>query len=141
MARARRLLLLARGGKTVFFGTTGQHSEALIRYFEAVPGTPKHNGTQNPATWMLPVLGTCAEDLRAAGRKFGMRRGQVPGFSKCQFFFGIGVNSVGHMVFKESNLFQLGFLHLISNVFFCRSVVYLTGDFETKGFSLVLFFL
>lgn len=32
------LLLLKRGGQTVFFGKLGHHCERLIRYFEEVPG-------------------------------------------------------------------------------------------------------
>jgi ATP-binding cassette subfamily G (WHITE) protein 2 (SNQ2) len=48
------LLLLARGGKTVYFGEIGQRAMTLIDYFE-------HNGgrviedMENPAEYMLEV--------------------------------------------------------------------------------------
>eukprot|EP00667_Euglena_gracilis_P000129 EG_transcript_129 len=47
------LLLLTRGGKTVFFGETGAKSVHLVNYFNSIPGAPQHDGEQNPATWML----------------------------------------------------------------------------------------
>jgi len=59
------LLLLMRGGKTVFFGETGDHSAALIAYFNGIPGAPSHDGRQNPATWMLDVIGTEGIDFPA----------------------------------------------------------------------------
>ena len=51
------LLLLRRGGQTVYFGELGDNSSHLVNYFEAIPGVePKPSGT-NPATWMLEVIG------------------------------------------------------------------------------------
>ncbi|KAK1929999.1 ABC transporter G family member 38 [Phytophthora citrophthora] len=43
------LLLLKRGGETVFFGDCG----ALVGYFQAVPGVSPLPQDVNPATWML----------------------------------------------------------------------------------------
>eukprot|EP00667_Euglena_gracilis_P000344 EG_transcript_344 len=57
------LLLLTRGGKTVFFGETGKGSANLVAYFNAIPGAPQHDGEQNPATWMLNVLATEGVDF------------------------------------------------------------------------------
>lgn len=51
------LLLLQRGGQTVFFGQLGEHSQLLVEYFESashVAAMPRH---MNPATWMLDVIG------------------------------------------------------------------------------------
>ncbi|KPM43984.1 ABC transporter CDR4 [Neonectria ditissima] len=51
-----RLLLLARGGKTVYFGDIGENSKSMTSYFEkygAVPCLAK----ENPAEWMLRVIG------------------------------------------------------------------------------------
>ncbi|GMF30840.1 unnamed protein product [Phytophthora lilii] len=48
------LLFLKRGGETVFVGELGEKSQNLVRYLEAIPGTPLN---QNPATWMLEVIG------------------------------------------------------------------------------------
>lgn len=51
-----RLLFLAKGGKTVYFGPIGESSKLLTSYFE-------HNGSrtcgsdENPAEWMLDVIG------------------------------------------------------------------------------------
>ncbi|GAB9472325.1 Pleiotropic drug resistance protein abc superfamily [Globisporangium polare] len=51
------LLLLKRGGETVFFGDLGHEGSELIKYFEAIPGTPRIANGYNPATWMLEVIG------------------------------------------------------------------------------------
>lgn len=48
-----RLLLLKRGGHTVFFGKTAQ----LVGYFEALPDVEKMSEGMNPATWMLTLIG------------------------------------------------------------------------------------
>jgi ABC-type multidrug transport system ATPase subunit len=50
------LLLLRKGGETVFFGDLGACSRNLVGYFEALGATPMNRG-ENPATWMLNVLG------------------------------------------------------------------------------------
>ncbi|ODV86673.1 hypothetical protein CANARDRAFT_6249 [[Candida] arabinofermentans NRRL YB-2248] len=51
-----RLLFLARGGRTVYFGDLGENCETLIEYFEAngAHPCPPH---ANPAEWMLEVIG------------------------------------------------------------------------------------
>ncbi|KAH3675589.1 hypothetical protein WICMUC_002678 [Wickerhamomyces mucosus] len=51
-----RLLFLARGGKTVYFGDLGKNCQTLIDYFEKY-GAPKCPGDANPAEWMLHVIG------------------------------------------------------------------------------------
>ena len=51
------LLLLKRGGETVFFGELGEHSCKLIEYLEGYESTPKIQPGENPATWMLTVIG------------------------------------------------------------------------------------
>jgi ABC-type multidrug transport system ATPase subunit len=45
------LLLLKRGGETVYFGDLGFESSKLIEYFEGVGTTPKIRSNENPATW------------------------------------------------------------------------------------------
>ena len=54
--RFDRLLFLAEGGKTVYFGEIGDNSETLIKYFQRNGGheCPK---AANPAEWMLEVIG------------------------------------------------------------------------------------
>ncbi|KAJ5952948.1 uncharacterized protein N7479_011361, partial [Penicillium vulpinum] len=54
--RFSRLLLLARGGKTVYFGAIGRDSNVLIDYFARNGGAPCPPGT-NPAEYMLEVIG------------------------------------------------------------------------------------
>ena len=56
-----RLLLLAAGGRTVYFGDIGENARTLIEYFEnhreegsTVPPCPPG---ENPAEWMLRVIG------------------------------------------------------------------------------------
>ncbi|KAJ5458361.1 CDR ABC transporter [Penicillium sp. IBT 31633x] len=54
--RFDRLLFLARGGKTVYFGEIGEKSSTLSSYFER-NGAPKLSPEANPAEWMLEVIG------------------------------------------------------------------------------------
>ena len=51
-----RLLFLAKGGKTVYFGEVGIGSRILIDYFER-QGAPKCPAGENPAEWMLSAIG------------------------------------------------------------------------------------
>ncbi|EER38850.1 ABC drug exporter AbcA [Histoplasma capsulatum H143] len=50
-----RLLLIAPGGKTVYFGDLGKGSSRLIDYFERNNAFPCPKGA-NPAEWMLEVI-------------------------------------------------------------------------------------
>ncbi|GCB22646.1 ABC transporter CDR4 [Aspergillus awamori] len=51
-----RLLFLARGGKTVYFGPVGENSRTLLDYFEA-NGAPRPCGEdENPAEYMLEMV-------------------------------------------------------------------------------------
>ncbi|KAH7318100.1 ABC transporter [Stachybotrys elegans] len=50
-----RLLLLAPGGKTVYFGDLGPNSKTLIEYLER-QGAPKCPPEANQAEWMLQVI-------------------------------------------------------------------------------------
>lgn len=54
--RFDRLLFLAKGGKTVYFGDIGENSKTLTSYFEKNGGhaCPPE---ANPAEWMLEVIG------------------------------------------------------------------------------------
>ena len=54
--RFNRLLFLAAGGKTVYFGEVGENSRTLANYFEA-NGAHKCPDNANPAEWMLEVIG------------------------------------------------------------------------------------
>ncbi|KAL4903558.1 hypothetical protein BDW74DRAFT_185970 [Aspergillus multicolor] len=51
-----RLLLLARGGRTVYFGDIGENSRTMVKYFERHGATPCAD-EENPAEWMLHVIG------------------------------------------------------------------------------------
>ncbi|GMF46956.1 unnamed protein product [Phytophthora fragariaefolia] len=51
------LLLLKRGGESVFVGELGEKCHRLVDYLEAIPGTPPCPEDQNPASWMLEVIG------------------------------------------------------------------------------------
>ncbi|CAK7212950.1 Multidrug resistance protein [Sporothrix bragantina] len=56
-----RILLLAKGGRTVYFGDIGSHAKTLIQYFEshrqAGSRIPDFQTDENPAEWMLRVIG------------------------------------------------------------------------------------
>lgn len=49
------LLLLKRGGRTIYNGPLGRDSRLLIDYFTATPGVEPPPGELNPATWMLDI--------------------------------------------------------------------------------------
>lgn len=51
-----RLLFLAKGGKTVYFGNVGKNSETLLDYFTR-HGAPKCGEDENPAEYMLTMVG------------------------------------------------------------------------------------
>lgn len=54
--RFDRLLLLARGGRTVYFGEIGKNSQVLMDYFSRNGGPALPDGA-NPAEHMLEVIG------------------------------------------------------------------------------------
>ncbi|KXJ86959.1 ABC-2 type transporter-domain-containing protein [Microdochium bolleyi] len=54
-SRFDRLLLLAPGGKTVYFGDLGENCLTLVRYLER-NGAPPCPAEANPAEWMLDVI-------------------------------------------------------------------------------------
>ncbi|GMF41438.1 unnamed protein product [Phytophthora fragariaefolia] len=51
------LLLLKRGGQTVYFGDLGPNCQQLVDYFEELPGLAPLPPRYNPATWMLECIG------------------------------------------------------------------------------------
>ncbi|KAK9319147.1 ABC-2 type transporter-domain-containing protein [Lipomyces orientalis] len=51
-----RLLFLAKGGKTVYFGDIGENSRTLLDYFESKGGR-KCGPEENPAEYMLETVG------------------------------------------------------------------------------------
>ncbi|KAI1637777.1 ABC-2 type transporter-domain-containing protein [Biscogniauxia mediterranea] len=54
--RFDRLLFLAKGGRTVYFGDIGENSKTLTNYFEK-HGAPPCPADANPAEWMLDAIG------------------------------------------------------------------------------------
>lgn len=54
-----RLLFLAKGGRTVYFGDIGDDSEILLDYFER-NGANKCGKDENPAEYMLTMVGAGA---------------------------------------------------------------------------------
>ncbi|KAK8098039.1 ABC transporter CDR4-like protein 3 [Apiospora kogelbergensis] len=57
--RFDRLLFLAKGGKTVYFGDIGENSKVMTSYFEK-HGAPACPHDANPAEWMLDAIGRTA---------------------------------------------------------------------------------
>ncbi|EEY56183.1 ATP-binding Cassette (ABC) Superfamily [Phytophthora infestans T30-4] len=51
------MLLLKRGGETVFAGELGVNASEMIKYFESIEGVEKLRDNYNPASWMLDVIG------------------------------------------------------------------------------------
>jgi ABC-type multidrug transport system ATPase subunit len=58
------LLLLKRGGQTVFFGDLGANCGNLVEYFEAIRGVAPLDDDYNPATWMLECIGAGVDSER-----------------------------------------------------------------------------
>lgn len=56
MQQFDRLLFLAKGERTVYFGELGTNMETLIKYFED-KGSPTCPENANPAEWMLEIIG------------------------------------------------------------------------------------
>lgn len=54
--RFDRLLFLAKGGQTVYFGEVGHNANILTKYFER-NGAHSCPPDANPAEWMLEVIG------------------------------------------------------------------------------------
>ncbi|VEU24009.1 DEKNAAC105161 [Brettanomyces naardenensis] len=54
-----RLLLLQKGGQTVYFGDVGKKSQTVLDYFES-HGARKCSPEENPAEYMLEVIGAGA---------------------------------------------------------------------------------
>jgi ABC-type multidrug transport system ATPase subunit len=82
MQQFDRLLFLAKGGRTVYFGELGQNMETLINYFES-KGSIKCPQNANPAEWMLEVIGAApgshadrdwAEQWNNSPERFEVRR-------------------------------------------------------------------
>ncbi|KAJ2929810.1 hypothetical protein H1R20_g7294, partial [Candolleomyces eurysporus] len=67
-----RMLLLKKGGKTVYFGDLGNNATTMINYFER-NGARRCDSSENPAEYMLDVIGagataTSAQDWDAIWR-------------------------------------------------------------------------
>ncbi|KAK0766512.1 hypothetical protein N5P37_000237 [Trichoderma harzianum] len=56
-----RLLFLAKGGKTVYFGNIGDNSHTLLNYFEQ-HGARKCGNEENPAEYMLEIVNNGVND-------------------------------------------------------------------------------
>jgi len=55
-SKFQSLLLLQRGGHTVFFGELGEDQGKLINYFQSIDGVEAIPDGYNAATWMLDVI-------------------------------------------------------------------------------------
>ncbi|POM70838.1 ABC Superfamily, partial [Phytophthora palmivora] len=74
------LLLLKRGGETVFAGDLGENANEMIEYFESIDGVAKLEKDYNPATWMLEVIGA------GVGNSNGDKMNFVDIFKKSEMF-------------------------------------------------------
>mmetsp|Transcript_17709 Transcript_17709/g.49550 ORF Transcript_17709/g.49550 Transcript_17709/m.49550 type:complete len:1558 (-) Transcript_17709:317-4990(-) len=61
-----QLILLQKGGYTIYFGNIGDESSSLISYFRGYKGVEPVPVGYNPATWMLEVTGGAPQTLIAA---------------------------------------------------------------------------
>ncbi|CAI8614747.1 unnamed protein product [Vicia faba] len=56
------LILMKSGGKIIYNGMLGHHSNRLIEYFQSIPGVPKIKDNYNPATWMLEATSASVDE-------------------------------------------------------------------------------
>ncbi|KAL4597775.1 hypothetical protein ACB092_11G013400 [Castanea dentata] len=56
------LLLMKRGGRVIYGGKLGVHSQIMIDYFQGINGIPPICSGYNPATWMLEVTTPTTEE-------------------------------------------------------------------------------
>lgn len=56
VAQFENILILGRGGKTIYFGPLGENCSKMIEYFES-HGSDKCPKEANPAEWVLDVIG------------------------------------------------------------------------------------
>ncbi|ETP11416.1 hypothetical protein F441_13062 [Phytophthora nicotianae CJ01A1] len=73
------LLLLKRGGETVFYGNLGKNCRNLVDYFEGIPGVAPLPKGYNPATWMLECIGA------GVGNSAGNQTNFVDYFNKSSY--------------------------------------------------------
>lgn len=66
-----RLLLLKRGGETVYFGDLGFEGGSIVEYFQAIPSVPRIPAGYNPATWMLEGIGAGVDTHRQGVNSHG----------------------------------------------------------------------
>ncbi|RLN91243.1 hypothetical protein BBJ28_00016968 [Nothophytophthora sp. Chile5] len=60
------MLLLKRGGETVFFGDLGERAVEMISYFESIEGVQKLPPGYNPATWVLEAIGAGVDNVNGS---------------------------------------------------------------------------
>ncbi|GAB2285728.1 ABC transporter G member 31 [Dionaea muscipula] len=56
------LLLMKRGGRVIYGGKLGVHSQIMIDYFQEIRGIPPISPGYNPATWMLDITTPSIEE-------------------------------------------------------------------------------
>ncbi|KFK23406.1 hypothetical protein AALP_AAs61696U000200 [Arabis alpina] len=56
------LLLMKRGGRVIYGGKLGKHSQVMVDYFQGINGIPAISSGYNPATWMLEVTTPVLEE-------------------------------------------------------------------------------
>lgn len=71
-----RLLLLAKGGRTVYFGEVGKASNVLVDYFTK-HGAPAPSEGTNPAEWMLRLVGGARGLARSIGTMSGEKANNI----------------------------------------------------------------
>ncbi|KAJ8576859.1 hypothetical protein ON010_g2349 [Phytophthora cinnamomi] len=91
------LLLLKRGGETVFFGELGKKACDMIHYFESIEGVQKLAENYNPVTWMLEVIGA------GVGNDNGDKTDFVGVFKESMLFQSLQASMTRNGVFRPSS--------------------------------------
>ncbi|KAJ3034459.1 hypothetical protein HDV00_005010 [Rhizophlyctis rosea] len=131
-----RLLLLARGGKTVYFGDIGPNSTTLINYFEENGGR-KADPAENPAEYILQVIGAgtagkVTTDWPEVWNKSEEKGSVVEELRRLE---GIKKPEDKHpREFATSEAYQLWEVYKVMNVVFWRDPAYNMGRFLNSLF-------
>ncbi|KAJ2073896.1 ATP-binding cassette transporter snq2, partial [Coemansia sp. S142-1] len=107
-----RLLLLVRGGHTVYFGDLGTDAQSLIGYFER-NGAPKCPPTANPAEYILDVVGSraAAIDWPQAWMQSPERSSAISEIARINQIKASNGADIGHegddLVYARSHMYQI----------------------------------
>ncbi|KAK1966044.1 hypothetical protein LY78DRAFT_579238 [Colletotrichum sublineola] len=131
-SRFDRLLLLQRGGKTVYFGDIGDNARTMINYLER-HGAPPCPADANPAEWMLKATtlsedGPNWDDIWRSSTEYREVKDELKVLrqqGRHQLPSGAAVDEVAHPEFASSFWLQFQHVFVRTAKHYWRSPVYI----------------